>query len=130
MSSVSRPELDVPITSPAAVPVAQDLGVAITEMACGSDRRVGIVTATVMPSDFPWPDEADPEFPLLSLVDPYGHTYWSDMQLRGGLMDELERLQSRLTTDEQREHLASVRNLATRVMAEGGGHWYLTFHGD
>ena len=103
---------------------------AITELACGSDARVAIARAPPMPSDFPWPDYEDPAFPFLATIDPYGHTYWSSEQLRCGLRHELERLRERLTSSEQHEHLSQVLALADRVTAEGGGHWFLTFHGD
>ena len=80
--------------------------------------------------DFPWPDFDDPDFPFLVTIDPYGHTYWSEMQIQHGLEDELERLASRLTTEEQRSHHASIMALIDRIRHEGQGPWFLTFHGD
>lgn len=111
------------------MPVSQDLTVVLTEMACGSDRRVLLERATIMPAEFPWPEWEDPAYPWLSTIDAYGHTYFSQDQMRR-VIPELEALRGALgDNNEYLSHLDSVLALAKKCQ-RGHGHEFLTFHGD
>ena len=73
-----------------------------------------------------WPI-GDCEFPLLRYLDPYGNTIFNGQQMND-LARELEVLLERASTDEQREILHQILNLATSCKKRP--HWFLRFRGD
>lgn len=66
-------------------------------------------------------------YPLLSLVDPYGCTYFSRLQMRG-VIPELERLKHGPLTPVAREGVDAVLTLARRCAERGNS--FLVFVGD
>jgi hypothetical protein len=63
----------------------------------------------------------------LKYVDPYGDTVFNQLQI-GDLLDELRALRVGQRTDDERNHLDKVIELAERC--QGSTHHYLKFHGD
>ena len=66
----------------------------------------------------------DPEFPYLSLVDPYGDTVFSGYQLRNAVLSEIETLAARKPSGSMRVLLEMAKEAASDV------HTYLVFVGD
>jgi hypothetical protein len=69
----------------------------------------------------------DESFPCLRFVDPYGDTTFNQVQIPF-LVQELQTLKLKATSDEEREMLARVQDLARRGCE--GPHQYVKFYGD
>jgi hypothetical protein len=73
------------------------------------------------------PDYEDRSFSLLRYIDPYGDTVFNRLQMPD-FLDEWRLLYSRAVTDEERQVLARVEELAR--FCEERPHHYLRFFGD
>lgn len=73
-----------------------------------------------------WPI-ADPSFPLLQYIDPYGNVVFNGSQALQ-VINELKLLMSKASSDEQKKVLADVIDLAMRC--KNAPHTYLRFRGD
>lgn len=73
-----------------------------------------------------WP-VGDDGFPLLQHIDPYGHTIFNGLQMPQ-VQRELDVLIGRASTDEQREVLRRIRDLA--VICPKKPQMLLRFRGD
>lgn len=69
----------------------------------------------------------DETFTLLRFVDPYGQTIFNHLQIPA-VLDDLDRLQVKVTHATERNGLARLRHLAERCRDEP--HLYLRFLGD
>lgn len=69
----------------------------------------------------------DPAFPLLCNIDPYGSTIFNGLQMRP-LLQELDRLASLSESDEEKEVLREIRDLA--IQCRDHPHLYVRFIGD
>ena len=67
------------------------------------------------------------EYPLLSGIDPYGHTFFNTVQMKP-LIKELNFIYHEAATNEQKKTIKAVMELATNCSAKP--HRYLEFLGD
>jgi hypothetical protein len=73
-----------------------------------------------------WPI-GDQSFPLLQYIDPYGNTVFNGLQMPE-VQRELEILVGKASTDEQKDTLRRIRELAVRCQKQP--HMFLRFSGD
>lgn len=73
------------------------------------------------------PSQDDDSSPALSSIDWYGDTVFNSIQMKR-FIPELDLLQERASTDEEKALVSTVKKLAERC--EGGVHLYLKFIGD
>ena len=73
-----------------------------------------------------WPF-GDQSFPLLQYIDPYGNTVFNGLQMPE-VQKELELLIGKALSDEQRDTLGQIRDLAVSCQKEP--HMFLRFRGD
>lgn len=66
-------------------------------------------------------------FPMLRYVDPYGNTIFNGGQMYP-ILEELDRLAGEVSAEDEKEILASLRDLA--VYCRDHPHTYLRFVGD
>jgi hypothetical protein len=69
----------------------------------------------------------DPRYPVLRYVDPYGNTILNCLQMYP-LLEELERLAAECSSDDGKEILGQVRELA--IYCRDHPHTFLRFIGD
>lgn len=73
-----------------------------------------------------WP-VCDQSFPLLQYIDPYGNTVFNGVQMPE-VQRELEILVGKASTDEQKDILCRIRELAAECQKQP--HMFLRFSGD
>jgi hypothetical protein len=73
-----------------------------------------------------WPT-ADPKFPLLQYIDPYGNAIFNGLQM-SQLKKEIASLKEVAITDEQVDLLNKISDLAERCRQQT--HTFLRFRGD
>ncbi len=71
--------------------------------------------------------EADPSYPYLGYIDPYGDTIFNRLQLKP-FLEEWDRLYKKARTDEERIAMDRVKKLALKCLESV--HTYLKFVGD
>ena len=99
----------------------------VVELRDASGNRLGRTGESPPKKVLPLPDAADSAFPLLRGLDPYADTFFTSYQMQW-LIQELNALVSGATTDDERELIAEVLQLAQRCADTP--HAILLFVGD